>query len=131
MEYAEAKAYLIRRLAQSSATSERLRRALVRRGASEELIAQLLEESRSAGYICDDEFAKSFIAKEMRRCSGPRLIVAKLIAQGISSEAAYQLVEEEYPDEAQREAIEKLQEIPRYSALPRQKFAALLWRRGF
>jgi regulatory protein len=136
MDYAKAKAYALRRLGAKSQHSLELASAMAGKGVEEALVVQIIDELTQAGYVNDRAWLEAFVKHQQLRKHGPRMIIQKLQAKGISSQAAKQAVEEFGQSEMQEEAIQRLLET-RYRSkdltnhLERQKVFAALIRKGF
>jgi regulatory protein len=131
MDYSTAKAYVIRRLSLGGTTVSRLSRQLARRGATPDVIEQLMAEMTAAGYLSDTAYGASVVNRTTARGYGPAALVGKLLSRGVPMTMAQSLVREHCSPEVEAEALAKLLSQSRYRVLPRPKLLATLQRRGF
>ncbi len=109
---------------------------LQRKGYEEDVIAQVIEKLRAAGYLNDEEFARSWVAGRGKTL-GRRALSHELRQKGVDGETVAQTLAEAKPEEAEQEsarmvAVRKVGERPTdRSREARAKLAAFLQRRGF
>ncbi|MFA6916337.1 MAG: RecX family transcriptional regulator [Parachlamydiales bacterium] len=127
-QYSFAKKQAVRKLTRQSQSGNKLRKALIEKEISEEVVDQVINDFTAAGYINDEEYAIRLIHREMERFRGPRWIKQKLYAQGISSSLSDKLLTEHYPREIQTEKAKAL--LGKKKCDPRKQYG-LLVRNGF
>jgi regulatory protein len=129
----QARSVAFKMLAARARTSAQILQALKRKGATEELAAEVIEELLSAGYLNDREFTINYIAArlEQKPC-GPLYLLAKLNAAGICRSLAQEVLAENYPYERQKEEALRLARLlrERGETCP-QKAMRKLANRGF
>lgn len=86
MTYEEAKRQAYKRLSMRAYHSIEMRRYLTEKGASAEIIAQVIEELKRLGYINDNEWVAGMIRSLSSRKYGPKAIGYKLHLKGIPQE---------------------------------------------
>jgi regulatory protein len=90
-------------LARRAHSIQELREKLQRKGFTPESIAPVLEELKHKNYLNDPEFARLFLADELKlRKSGPLLIKQKLIVKGIEPGHIDELIARVYNEEQQQ-----------------------------
>jgi regulatory protein len=109
---------------------------LQRKGYEEEVIAQVVEKLRAAGYLNDEAFARNWV-EGRGKTLGRRALAHELRQKGVDSETVAQTLVEIKSDEAEQAAartaaVRKVGERPLdRSREARAKLAAFLQRRGF
>lgn len=109
---------------------------LQRKGYEEDVIAQVVEKLRAAGYLNDEVFAQSWV-EGRGKTRGRRALGYELRQKGVASETISQALAEAKSDEAEQDAarlaaVRKVGERPSdRSREARAKLAAFLQRRGF
>lgn len=136
MEYKEARQYAIRRLAAKSYSSGELAQLFKRRLIPEDIAQRVIEEFQRLGYINDTEWIASFVRSQWARNTGPKAIVMKLRAKGVSEDVAEDAVQKVSNGDAQQEKIRGListkyrtRDLSDFK--DRQKVIASLLRKGF
>lgn len=136
LEYGLAKAYAYRRLASMSMLSSNLAKSMRTRYVSDEVIKRIIDELTSLGYLNDQEWTKSFVRVQAQKKMGPKAIVAKLAARGISPELFEEYLKDITAEKDQRTLIcellaTKYRKRNISDFRERQKVVAALLRRGF
>lgn len=136
-EYRLARQYALRRLSAQSLPAAVLSKSLRQRQVSEETIDKVISELCQQGYINDHEWTQAFVRGQLSRKRGPREIMRRLSAKGISTEqadAALEAVGINHEDQ-EKSISELLSTRYRNKNLKdfkeRQKVVASLLRRGF
>lgn len=136
LEYKQAKLFVLKLLSMRSLPSPGLERVLRQRLVSEENITRLIEECCQAGYVNDDEWTASFVRGQTARKRGPKAIVQKLAAKGISKAQVDAAMQSAGGVDQQKEMIEQLlakkyKDRDLSDFREKQKVIASLVRRGF
>jgi regulatory protein len=93
MDFNQARQYALRRLSQQALTKQQLYKAIIRKGATEEVAEQVIEKVDEYGYLDDVAWAEGFVRGQCRKGFGPRLIQYKLKEKGISPQIAAPFLE--------------------------------------
>lgn len=117
----------LRLLALRDHSRAELRRKLLRRGCSEEEVAQALERLRGAGQLDDAEFARGLVRRRSKE-RGVVAIAAELAAKGVPREKAEAALDE-LDRPLQVQSARRL--LTRWPGLDPRRAAARLQRRGF
>ncbi|MBD3366132.1 hypothetical protein GF360_02185 [candidate division WWE3 bacterium] len=97
----------------------------------EQLINEILEPLKEAGYLDDVDYAASYIREQKQRSlpRGPYYIFSFLRTKGLERDLIQKSLEENYSDEDQEKCIRNL--IRKKNDKPKDKLIAYLLRRGF
>lgn len=123
-------------LSYRSRAEKELADRLQRKGYEEDVIAQVLEKLRSAGYLNDEAFARSWV-EGRGKTRGRRALTHELRQKGVDSETVSRTLADAKSDDGEQEsarlaAVRKVGEHPLDgSREARAKLAAFLQRRGF
>lgn len=127
-EYAFAKKQAVKRLTLQSHSKNKLRKALLRKEISEEVVEQVIDDFSTAGYLNDEDYATRLIQGAKSKKRGPYWIKQKLQMHGINHVLAERLLNEHYPREEQIENARAL--LAKKNADPRKAYG-LLVRNGY
>ncbi|MBR1560879.1 MAG: regulatory protein RecX [Clostridia bacterium] len=117
-------------------TERELRRSLARRGYVEPAVDAVMERLREVGLIDDARYAERMAELQSRKPVGVYAFKRKLMAKGVSEDAAAQALEAFDDEQQQAACLEAAKKLWRkYEALPpregRAKLSQALARRGF
>ncbi len=120
-------------------SEKEMRDYLIKKKASEEMIARIMASLFKHKFLNDESFARSWVASRARsRPKGKQVLKMELSQKGISREIIDQVLSEaneELPDELTQaksiieKRVEKLRDKPKHEIY--QKVGAFLARRGF
>lgn len=136
-EFKAVKAYAIRRLARRAFNSFELEKIFERHFVSDKTSHLVLAHLKEDGFIDDPDWISSFVQKEIRRNSSPRMIAEKLKLKQVPKKFIDIALKKYYPPSVEEQVLIGLieKELEKYrmneTLKNRQKLIARLVRKGF
>jgi regulatory protein len=128
----QAKKFALKLLALQPRSEAEVRAKLKKKGFSQEIIKNLLEELKHLNYLNDYQFAEDFIEKTLRRKPvSKRFLTMKLQAKDVSPEVINQVLERKFSSLDETELALKLVETKNFTSKEKRKVYYLLHRYGF
>ncbi len=119
-------------LAAREHSSQELSRKLLQRGYDADLVAEVLNECREAGYVDDRRFARAFVESRLRRQpEGRAVLQSRLAGRGVGRHICDEVLQEIFSIEAEHDALQRaFEKVSRRSDDAEKQMAALI-RKGF
>jgi regulatory protein len=132
-EFEKARAYALKRLGMKSELSSDLKKALLRKGYSEDIADKIVYECQQLGYLNDDEWIERYIDR-FSRTKGARSIAYALQCKGIDSDPVKEKIaalKPQEPDQINHLLHTKYAKKDLSDPKQKQKVIASLARKGF
>lgn len=129
----EAQSYLLSLVAKREYTRQQLDQKLQKRHPelSSDKRGEVLDMAAQKHFFSDDRFSHIFVRQSIGKGDGPLKIKQKLWEKGVEKSVAAQAIEDEYPEELQREVAKRVYERKKTPSASKDKLMRYLLGKGF